>query len=61
MLELFDFGTVVDVVAPPPASVRDGAPLLAALRRPSPQGGASPSAAPSKAAPSPSLSTAPAR
>ena len=61
VLELFDFGTVVDVVAPPPASVRDGAPLLAALRRPSPQGGASPSAAPSKAAPSPSLSTAPAR
>lgn len=54
VLELFDFGTVVDVVAPPAANVRDGAPLLASLKRTSPQGSGSPSAAPSKAAPVPS-------
>ena len=32
VLELYDFDTVVTVSAPPAASVRDGAPLLAALR-----------------------------
>ena len=32
VLELFDFDTAVTVTAPPAASVRDGAPLLAALR-----------------------------
>jgi hypothetical protein len=31
-LELYDFGTEVDVEVPPAASVLDGAPLLAALR-----------------------------
>lgn len=35
-LELYDFGTDVAVVAPPAASVRDGAPLLAALKSASP-------------------------
>ncbi|MCW2777761.1 MAG: hypothetical protein JWN17_1486 [Frankiales bacterium] len=32
-LELFDFGTKVDVVAPPASQIKDGAPLLAALKR----------------------------
>ena len=32
VLELYDFDTIVTVTAPPAASVRDGAPLLAALR-----------------------------
>lgn len=49
VLELFDFGTEVEVEAPPAAQVRDGAPLLAALRQqesggatPAPTGGAAP-------------------
>lgn len=49
-LELYDFGAPVDVAAPPSASVRDGAPLLAALR------GAAPTSPP--ASPSPSGSPA---
>lgn len=32
-IELYDFGTDVTVAVPPAASVRDGAPLLAALRQ----------------------------
>lgn len=32
VLELFDFGTTVTVAAPPAAQVRNGAPLLAALK-----------------------------
>ena len=47
-LELYDFGTAVDVVAPPAASVRDGAPLLAALR-----GAVGASPGPSASAPAP--------
>ena len=46
-VELFDFGTEVAVAVPPAASVRDGAPLLAALKQTAPQaGGASPAASP---------------
>lgn len=49
VLELFEFGTVVTVKAPPASSVKDGAPLLAALRAAEPrsQGGREPSASPS--------------
>lgn len=36
-LELYEFGTVVTVVAPPGEAIRDGAPLLAALREVTPQ------------------------
>lgn len=43
-LELYEFGTTVTVAVPPAASVRDGAPLLAALRQDS---------APASTAPSP--------
>jgi hypothetical protein len=39
-LELFDFGIEVRVVAPPTTAQRDGAPLLAALRKALPQPGA---------------------
>lgn len=51
-LELYDFGTDVDVAVPPPASVRDGEALLAALRgatspAPSPAGSPAPAPAPS--------------
>lgn len=49
-IELYDFGATVTVVPPPAASVKDGAPLLAALRSAMPQ--ASPTAAP-KAPPAP--------
>ena len=45
-LELYDFGTEVAVVVPPAASVRDGAPLLAALKSASPQASTAPRAAP---------------
>ena len=37
VLELFDFGTTVAVVAPPAAKVKDGAPLLAALKASAPR------------------------
>lgn len=54
-LELFDFGIEVKVVAPPAAAVRDGAPLLAALRKalpaPTPKPTATPTPSPK---PSPS-------
>lgn len=47
-LELFDFGIEVKVMSPPGAKQRDGAPLLAALRKalppPSPRATASPPA-----------------
>lgn len=47
-LELYDFGTEVDVAVPPPASVRDGAALLAALRSATgPESSPAPSPAPS--------------
>lgn len=49
-VELFDFGTTVAVEVPPAASVRDGAPLLAALKRTAPEGAGEP-AAPAKPAP----------
>ncbi len=45
-IELFDFGTVVDVVAPPAESVRDGAPLLASLKNVGPRPPAPPAPAP---------------
>lgn len=45
-LELYDFGTKVAVVAPTGAAVRDGAPLLAALKSATPQGSTAPKAAP---------------
>ncbi len=48
-LELYDFGIAVTVVAPPGAAVRDGAPLLAALREVTPQ----PPPAPAPPAPAP--------
>lgn len=32
-VELYDFGTKVDVTAPPASQVKDGAPLLAALKK----------------------------
>ncbi len=38
-LELFDFGTAVDVTAPPASAVKDGAPLLRALKGGSGVGG----------------------
>lgn len=49
VLELFEFGTVVTVKAPPAASVKDGAPLLAALRaaEPKSRGKQEPAASPS--------------
>lgn len=46
-LELYDFGIEVKVIPPPGATVRDGAPLLDALRKALPQ----PSPAPSLTAP----------
>lgn len=48
VLELFDFGTEVVVTAPPADKVRDGAPLLAALRSavPQPRSSTAPSMAP---------------
>jgi len=46
VLELYDFGTVVSVTAPPPADVRDGAPLLAALKAPLPPPSPVPAPAP---------------
>lgn len=71
VLELFDFGTAVVVTPPAAAKVRDGAPLLAALRaalpRPTPSAGPSgaaasspgPSASPrASASPGPSVSPA---
>lgn len=49
-LELYDFGIEVKVLPPPGAAVRDGAPLLAALRsalpRPTPKPTATPSPQP---------------
>ncbi len=50
VLELFDFGTAVDVTAPPAAEVRDGAPLLAALQGAT---GGAPAAGGAQPAPSP--------
>lgn len=47
VLELYDFGSVVTVEAPPASQVRDGAPLLAALQAAVPQSSAAPSASPS--------------
>lgn len=63
-LELYDFGIDVKVMPPPGKAVRDGAPLLAALRqalpKPTPSGSPAPSASasprPSRPAPSPSRS-----
>ncbi len=46
VLELYDFGSVVTVEAPPASQVRDGAPLLAALKAAVPQSSAAPSASP---------------
>ena len=65
VLELFDFDTVVTVTAPPAAKVRDGAPLLAALRAalpasPKPSGAASPAPAGSPAPAASPASPAPA-
>ncbi len=51
-LELFDFGTPVTVVPPPAESVRDGAPLLAALQGARPTVSAPPGA-PAPAGPPP--------
>lgn len=51
-LELYDFGLPVIVVSPPGAKQKDGAPLLAALRKALPQPSASPRPAPSRAVPS---------
>ncbi|MCW2613728.1 MAG: hypothetical protein JWN08_722 [Frankiales bacterium] len=61
VLELFDFGSAVVVAAPPAATVRDGAPLLAAIRAAIPQPSAAPSGSPTPAstlAPAPSPSPA---
>ena len=58
-LELFDFGIEVKVLAPPAGAVRDGAPLLAALRKALPAPKPKPTATPTataKAAPSPTPS-----
>lgn len=52
-IELYDFGAPVTVEAPPAASVRDGGPLLAALKRASPQASGAPSTVPASPAPSP--------
>jgi len=62
-LELFDFGTPVTVVPPPAESVRDGAPLLAALQQarptaPAPPGAPAP-AEPPPVAPAPAEPPAP--
>lgn len=46
-LELYDFGVPVIVMAPPGAQQRDGAPLLAALRKTLPQPKATPAPTPS--------------
>ena len=46
-LELYDFGVAVTVPAPAPAAVRDGAPLLAALRSALPKPSPLPSPVPS--------------
>lgn len=61
VLELYDFDTVVTVTAPPAASVRDGAPLLAALRAalpasPEPSEPAAPAPAGSPRSPAPTAS-----
>ncbi|MBC7375323.1 MAG: hypothetical protein H7323_15145 [Frankiales bacterium] len=56
VLELFDFGTTVKVVAPPAAKVKDGAPLLAALRSSAPKPAASQPAASQPAASLPAAS-----
>ncbi len=53
-LELYDFGVPVIVASPPGASQKDGAPLLAALRKALPQ--PAPAPTPSAPAPSPSAS-----
>ena len=61
-LELYDFGIDVTVIAPPAAVVRDGAPLLAALRAalPKPTAAASPAPTPAASvAPTPAASVAP--
>lgn len=49
ILALYDFGTVVAVTAPPGADVRDGAPLLAALKA------ALPTPAPAPTSPAPTF------
>ena len=58
-LELFDFGIEVRVVPPPAGSVRDGAPLLAALRKALPAPTPKPTVTPKPATPKPPTPTAP--
>ena len=57
-LELFDFGIDVRVLPPPATAQRDGAPLLAALRKALPQPSAAP-AAPAAPKPTPTPSPTP--
>ena len=52
-LELYDFGLSVVVPGPPAASIRDGAPLLAALKAALPSSRPPPSTAPSPGASAP--------
>ena len=52
-LEMYDFGVPVIVMSPPGAVQRDGAPLLAALRKALPQPTATPAPAPEAPAPTP--------
>ncbi len=60
VLELFDFGAEVTVAAPPATAVKDGAPLLAALRAAVPEGEGDQAPAPSAAPGVPSPGTPPA-
>lgn len=60
VLELFDFGTTVTVAAPPADKIKDGAPLLAALKAAAPKPAASAAPKPAaSAAPKPATSAAP--
>ena len=63
VLELFDFGTAVVVTPPPAATVKDGAPLLAALKaavpQPSTKVASPPPPAPGPASPAPASPGAP--
>lgn len=56
-LELYDFGIDVKVVAPPAAAVRDGAPLLAALRKALPAPSPKPTVTPTPTASPPATAT----
>lgn len=56
-LELYDFGVAVKVVSPPGATVRDGAPLLEALRKALPQPSPAPSLTGPPRTPVPALPT----